>query len=216
VAAPAKTSAKQGRTRRARGSINPADIIAGAFDYCRTTPVEELSMPQLAAHLKVGVTSIYWYFKSKRELIDAMTDEALVSFYESMPPLQGANWEEKLRNFFASFYELLGADELKCDLIVRRIGAHSEEGAIRAWPRAEELLETLIAAGFSAPMARHAFVTLSAYTQGILLVERTGQSSVVMRESASPASEEFAFGITNIISGLALLLPRKGRKGAVA
>ena len=89
-------------------------------------------MPQkLAAFLNVGVTSIYWYFKSKRELLDAMTEEAAASFYESMPPLRGDSWEEMLREFFVSFYALLAGDELRCDLIVRRIGNHPERGSRR-------------------------------------------------------------------------------------
>ncbi|HEY6793582.1 MAG TPA: TetR family transcriptional regulator [Kineosporiaceae bacterium] len=192
------------------------DIVDGAFEYCRTTPVEELSMPRLAAHLGVGVTSIYWYFKSKRELIEAMTDQALRSFYAGMAPIEGSRWDDKLRNFFNNLYELLRADELTCDLISRRVSAQVTEGALRAWPRAEELLETLVEAGFSQGMARHAFVTLSAYTQGILLVERTGVSAASSGEEAVPSSEEFSFGINNIIGGLALLLPRERGEDAVA
>ncbi|WP_462187175.1 TetR/AcrR family transcriptional regulator [Frankia sp. CcWB2] len=98
------TGSKRPRSRRARGSINAPGILAGAFEFCRDTPVDRLSMPRLAAYPDVGVTSIYWYFKSKRELLDAMAEEALVSFYESMPPLRGDDWEDMLREFFKNFY----------------------------------------------------------------------------------------------------------------
>lgn len=216
MAASAKSSSKPERTRRPRGSINPADIVAGAFDYCRTTPVDEMSMPQLAAHLGVGVTSIYWYFKSKRELIEAMTDQALRSFYDGMAPIAGAGWDDKLRNFFRNIYETLHADDLTCDLIARRGGAHVSDEILRAWPRAEELLGALSEAGFSQSMARHAFVTLTAYTQGILLAERTARSSASSSEEVAADSEEFSFGIDNIVSGLALLLPHGRSAGAVA
>ena len=190
VPAPAKANPK--RPRRARGSINPADIIAGAFEFCRTTPVDEMTMPQLAASLNVGVTSIYWYFKSKRELLDAMTADALVSFYESMPPLRSQGWEDMLREFFASFYALLAADPLKCDLIVRRIGNQADDGAIRSWARAEQLLTALVDAGFAPSLARHAFFTLSIYTQGFLLVERTGRVSGAI--SSPPADNSADIG----------------------
>ena len=169
---PASAKANSKRPRRARGSINPADIVTGAFEFCRTTPVDEMTMPRLAAFLNVGVTSIYWYFKSKRELLDAMTEEALVSFYESMPPLRSQGWEDMLREFFVSFYTLLAADPLKCDLIVRRIGSQDDEGAMRSWDRADQLLTALADAGFPPSLARHAFFTLSIYTQGFLLVQR--------------------------------------------
>jgi AcrR family transcriptional regulator len=234
---PASAKANSKRSRRARGSINPADIVAGAFEFCRDTPVDEMTMPQLAAYLNVGVTSIYWYFKSKRDLLDAMTEEALVSFYESMPPLRSQGWEEMLGEFFVSFYALLAADTLKCDLIVRRIGNQADEGVIRSWARAEQLLTALADAGFPPSLARHAFFTLSIYTQGFLLVERTGRvsgmiSSPSADSSAGPVAEaaawptagrrpggtavpdDFEFGITNIIAGLRQLLPGAAEVGA--
>jgi AcrR family transcriptional regulator len=191
-------------------------------------------MPRLAAFLNVGVTSIYWYFKSKRELLDAMTDEALVSFYESMPPLRSQGWEDMLREFFVSFYTLLAADPLKCDLIVRRIGSQDDEGAMRSWDRADQLLTALADAGFPPSLARHAFFTLSIYTQGFLLVQRTGRVSGAISSppaggsadqvmgapqagelpAGSSAPEDFEFGITNIIAGLRLLLPGEEQAGA--
>jgi AcrR family transcriptional regulator len=235
---PASAKASPKRPRRARGSINPADIVAGAFEFCRDTPVDEMTMPQLAAFLNVGVTSIYWYFKSKRELLDAMTEEALVSFYESMPPLRSQGWEDMLREFFASFYALLAADQLKCDLIVRRIGNNADDGAIRSWARAEQLLTALADAGFPPSLARHAFFTLSIYTQGFLLVERTGRVSGAISSppagssadaptvsaghapgagqlaASSSPPEDFEFGISNIIAGLRQLLPGVAQAGA--
>ncbi len=42
--------------------------------------IDNLSMPQLARHLDVGVTSIYWYFRRKDELLDAMTERVLLDY----------------------------------------------------------------------------------------------------------------------------------------
>jgi AcrR family transcriptional regulator len=208
---PASAPQNSKRPRRARGSINPADIVAGAFEFCRTTPVDEMTMPQLAASLNVGVTSIYWYFKSKRELLDAMTEEALSSFYESMPPLHSHGWQDMLREFFMNFYKLLAADPLKCDLIVRRIGG-PDDGGMQTWGRAEELLAALLEAGFPPSLAQHAFFTLSIYTQGFLLVERTGRVATAISVPTAdvpgnPPPEDFEFGLSNIIAGLRLMLP---------
>jgi AcrR family transcriptional regulator len=169
-----------------------------------------MTMPKLANSLNVGVTSIYWYFKSKRELLDAMTEEALSSFYEDMPPLRSQGWQEMLREFFVNFYNLLAADPLKCDLIVRRIGGQ-DDGEMRTWGRAEELLGALAEAGFPPSLAQHSFFTLSIYTQGFLLVERTGRVataiSVPSADIPGGAPEDFEFGISNIIAGLRLMLP---------
>jgi len=206
---------KSARTRRPRGSINPADIIAGAFDFYRDTPIEQWSIPQLATHLDVGVTSIYWYFRTKRELVAAMTEAALASFYERMPPLRGEGWEELLRNFFLDFHRLLAADDLACDLIVRQIGVPGDDllggdPVARNWPRAQELFAALEAAGLPAALAQHAFFTLSVYTQGFLLVERKGRSA----PSAASPGDDLEFGITNILRGLRpLLAPTEEGRG---
>jgi AcrR family transcriptional regulator len=230
----AKKGTQPSRPRRARGSINAVDIIAGAFDFFQDTPVEQWSIPQLAAHLDVGVTTIYWYFKSKRELLEAMTNRALASFYESMPPLRGDCWENLLRDFFVDFYTLLSADELKCDLIVRQIGTPSPVSGLRSggpmqrsWPRADELFERMMAAGVPPSVVQHAFFTLSIYTQGFLLVERTGRAAepISFAGGIDPSAEaanvdpaqarkpstDFEFGITNIIRGLQPLVPQTDR-----
>ncbi|GAA0269058.1 TetR/AcrR family transcriptional regulator [Cryptosporangium japonicum] len=197
---------KSARTRRARGSINPADIITGAFEFYRDIPIEQWSIPQLATHLDVGVTSIYWYFRTKRELVAAMTEAALTSFYERMPPLRGDGWEELLRAFFLDYHRLLAADDLACDLIVRQLGVPGADLSARSWPRAQELFAELERAGLPSALVHHAFFTLSVYTQGYLLVERKGHGP----------SGELEFGLTNILRGLRPLVDSPARTGTLA
>ena len=73
----AKQATAEKRQRRERGSINPDDIINGAFELAEEVGIDNLSMPLLGKHLGVGVTSIYWYFRKKDDLLNAMTDRAL-------------------------------------------------------------------------------------------------------------------------------------------
>ena len=73
----AKQATADKRQRRERGSINPDDIIKGAFELAEQVGIDNLSMPLLGKHLGVGVTSIYWYFRKKDDLLNAMTDRAL-------------------------------------------------------------------------------------------------------------------------------------------
>ena len=51
--------------RRERGSISPDGIIKGAFELAEQLGIDKMSMPVLAKHLGVGVTSIYWYFQKR-------------------------------------------------------------------------------------------------------------------------------------------------------
>ena len=69
--------------RRARGSISAEEIIAGAFDVAGRVSLSEFSMPMLAKHLGVGVTSIYWYFRKKD---DYGTRKGKDSRAQSCPP----------------------------------------------------------------------------------------------------------------------------------
>lgn len=55
----------QRRRRRERGSINVDKILNGAFEVAADVSVDHLSMPLLAKHLDIGVTSIYWYFRRR-------------------------------------------------------------------------------------------------------------------------------------------------------
>jgi AcrR family transcriptional regulator len=61
----AKPATAEKRQRRERGSINPDDIINGAFELAEELGIDNVSMPLLGKHLGVGVTSIYWYFRKK-------------------------------------------------------------------------------------------------------------------------------------------------------
>ncbi|MDT7755107.1 MAG: hypothetical protein QOH27_1005, partial [Mycobacterium sp.] len=60
--------------RRPRGSLDVEEIITGAFELADEVSIAGLSMPVLAKHLDVPVTSIYWHFRKKEQLLDAMTE----------------------------------------------------------------------------------------------------------------------------------------------
>lgn len=81
----AKQPVAEKRQRRERGSINPDDIIDGAFELAERIGVDNLSMPLLGKHLGVGVTSIYWYFRKKDDLLNAMTTRALRQYVFATP-----------------------------------------------------------------------------------------------------------------------------------
>ena len=60
--------------------------------------IDNLSMPLLGKHLGVGVTSIYWYFRKKDDLLNAMTDRALRQYVFATPYVEAKDWRETLRN----------------------------------------------------------------------------------------------------------------------
>jgi AcrR family transcriptional regulator len=78
------------RRRRDSGSISVDEIINGAFEVAAEVSIDNLSMPLLAKHLGVGVTSIYWYFRRKADLLNAMTDRALERFEFTVPSIDAS------------------------------------------------------------------------------------------------------------------------------
>src|ERR1700741_5075525 len=94
----AKQATADKRQRRERGSINPEDIIAGAFELAEQVSIDNLSMPLLGKHLGVGVTSIYWFFLKKDYLLNAMTHRALREFVVATPYVEAKDWRESLAN----------------------------------------------------------------------------------------------------------------------
>src|SRR5260370_37944787 len=87
----------QRRRRRERGSISVDEIINGAFEVAAEVCIDNLSMPLLSSHLDVGRTSIYWDFRKKDELLDAMTDRALAQYEVTVPCIDASNWRASLR-----------------------------------------------------------------------------------------------------------------------
>src|SRR6204780_2607291 len=135
----AKQATADKRQRRERGSINPDDIISGAFELAEQVSIDNLSMPLLGKHLGVGVTSIYWYFRKKDDLLDAMSDRASRKYVFATPYVAATDWRETLRNHARSMRKTFMGNPILCDLILirsalsaraARVGAQEMEKAI--------------------------------------------------------------------------------------
>ena len=116
----AKQATAEKRQRRERGSINPDDIIKGAFELAEQVGIDNLSMPLLGKHLGVGVTSIYWYFRKKDDLLNAMTDRALKQYVFATPYVEAKDWRETLANHARTMRKTFLGNPILCDLILIR------------------------------------------------------------------------------------------------
>ncbi|HEX3963146.1 MAG TPA: TetR/AcrR family transcriptional regulator C-terminal domain-containing protein [Trebonia sp.] len=167
--------AQQAVARRPRGTLNRADIVAAAFELAAGEDgVDGLSMPRLARQLKVGVTSLYWYFRSKDELMSALTEEAADRLYQMLPDYRGRPWDEHLHRYFCDFRRVFLDNPAVCDLLVLRAPseARSPESLRRFFALLEREISALVDAGFPVRDAVEAYMTLSVYTRGCVLNER--------------------------------------------
>ncbi len=211
--------------------MNPEEIIAGAFEVARRGSVDQLSMPAIAEHLGVGVTSIYWYFRKKEDLLNAMTDAAVDKFVAEMPPVpDDSPWQAVLYDHCRHWRDVYRGDQILSDLILIRTSTYTPEATRRLFELEEAILRRLVAAGFTADNALMVFNAVSVYTRGMIIHDRilrlsdtptlddrqrriTDWSTMPLLRSlmdrhplAGTTDEDFAFGMARLISGFDTLL----------
>jgi AcrR family transcriptional regulator len=158
------------RQRRERGSISVDEIINGAFDVAAEVAVDGLSMPLLAKHLDVGVTSIYWYFRKKDDLLNAMTDRALGQYDFATPFVEGQDWRNSLRDHARKMRQTFRDNPILCDLILIR-GTFSREATLAAFQKLERAVAALVEAGLPPEDAFDTYASISVHTQGAAVLE---------------------------------------------
>lgn len=225
-----RATAANARTRRRRGSINRDDILAGAFEVARGTTLDQLSMPVLAAHLDVGVTSLYWYFRKKDELLDAMTEIAVAGYVAALPSVRDdQSWQEVLAEHFRVSRDLHSHDHVLSDLLLTRPATFTRDNARRVFQGVEAVIVKLVDAGFTPDNAYLAFTAASVFTRGMTMHDRilrlsgadmnrdprslTDWSSMPVLESmldrhalTGTTDENFEFGLARLIAGFSALL----------
>ena len=237
-----KAAPKAIRRRRQRGSINAEEIIAGAFEVARRESLDQLSMPALAEHLGVGVTSIYWYFRKKDDLLNAMTDVAVDTLFREMPPLPDDKpWQEIVYNYFRDSRNVHSNDQILSDLLLIRTATYTRYATRRVFEQEEAVVRKLVDAGFTTENALMVFNAASIYTRGMTIHDRilrlsdaptlderqrriADWSTMPLLESqidrhplAGTTDEDFEFGIARLISGFeALLAEQDGQRPSAA
>ncbi len=167
----AKQATADKRRRRERGSINPDDIISGAFELAEQVSIDNLSMPLLGKHLGVGVTSIYWYFRKKDDLLNAMTDRALSKYVFATPYVEASDWRESLRNHAWLMRKTFMGNPILCDLILIR-AALSPKAARLGAQEVERAIANLVEAGLSPEDAFDTYSAVSVHVRGSVVLHR--------------------------------------------
>lgn len=188
VAVVAKQAPAEKRQRRERGSINPDDIISGAFELAEQVSIDNLSMPLLGKHLGVGVTSIYWYFRKKDDLLNAMTDRALRKYVFATPYVEASDWRETLRNHARTMRKTFMGNPILCDLILIR-SALSPRAARLGAQEMEKAIASLVEAGLSPEDAFDTYSAVSVHVRGSVVLHRLYEKNQ-LSDNGSRALEE--------------------------
>jgi AcrR family transcriptional regulator len=209
----ARQPSDQRRQRRERGSINPDDIINGAFELAEQVGIDNMSMPELGRKLNVGVTTIYWYFRRKDELLNAMTDRALREYVFATPYVASNDWRETLRNHAWAMRKAFTDNPILCDLILIR-SALSPKAARLGVQEVDKAIASLVEAGFSRPDALDTYGAVSLHVRGSVVLQRLREKNDAMNEG--PSDIEEAIAIDAYATPLLAFVTEKGHHIGVA
>ncbi|WP_245718174.1 TetR/AcrR family transcriptional regulator [Nocardia miyunensis] len=143
----------------------------GAYALAAEISVDKLSMPLLARKLDVGVMSMYNYFGSKDEILEAMRKRALEQYEIAMPFTGEGEWHESLREHFIVMRDLFRENPVLCDLLA--VGTSIAPNFYHVvGERIEAIVATLVDAGFTADDALKTYQSLALHSRGFAVLER--------------------------------------------
>ena len=214
------------RTRRARGSLSADEILDAAARIVEQEGLDELSMPHLARTLRSGVTSIYWYFRSKDELVEALVDRVSRDAFAQLPPIGDGTWDDELVTYYVAFRALLHRTPLYREVFAHRtrVTFAADRLGRQVLRRTEAGLSLLARAGFTPQQAAIIHTIFANYTMGFILREyaawdedddvyavnasiaRLGAGELPILGQVENYGSIRAFGDEQFVAGLRLLL----------
>jgi AcrR family transcriptional regulator len=161
------------RPRRARGSLSDHAILDAAYRLIEHNGFDALSMPALAKALHSGVTSIYWHFRSKADLLEALVDRAAGEVCASLPEPGGGSWEHEAERYYIAYREQLRCRPVYLELLTHDPGMVASRSDVAAARHGRDETELAIFTGRGvdrgrADRLRSACLT---YLRGYVIVE---------------------------------------------
>ncbi len=158
-----RTTRKVGKSR-ARAPLSRAKILAAALRLADKGGIESLSMRKLARTLRVEAMSLYNHVADKEDILAALIDLVVG---EIELPLRGGDWKKAMRERGRSAHSVLLGHHWATMLFVSRLNVGPN--MLRY---VDATIGCLREAGFSYPMADHAWTTLDAYIYGFTIQKR--------------------------------------------
>ena len=167
------TAAAPDRPRRARGSLSADEILDAAEHVVERHGLHALSMPALARELDCGVTSIYWYFRSKDDLVVALADRVEQQLYSRLPPIGDGPWDDEVAAYFTAFRELMHRTPIYREMFAYRTrstfaGSTLTRSVLR---RIDAGLALFVRGGLDPAEAALVYQACTNYTNGFIALE---------------------------------------------
>lgn len=155
-------------------------IVAEALCLCAEVGLDGLTTRALAARLGVKQPALYWHFRDRRALLDAMNDVFMAPFLLSLPP-KDLPWQDQLMQLGQGMRQAL----LSC-----RDGARIHAGTRANRGLLEHQLTALTSAGLPLDIAIRLMVAIGRLVVGWVLEEQAegSEAAVVSPGSHSEAA----------------------------
>ena len=223
---------KSRRNATNKVTLTPRTVVEGALTLADAEGLETVTIRRLAKDLGVTPMALYWHFRSKDELLDAVAARIFEEIDLSVDAF--ATWQEQLRALLYSMVDVLRAHPSTAILLSTRTA--SSKGSLLV---TEVALDILRRGGFSptqaTQIARHALSTITNLVSGepgVVVREESGNLIDARRrarlfleslpperyprlvEAATPLSEGvdpdiyFAFGLDLLLAGIEAMTAR--------
>ena len=137
-------------------------VAAAALAFLDSHGLDGFSMRRLARELDVGTMTLYHYFPSRRDLLDAVVE---IAFTEDDPSTLEGSWRDRLRSLSRAGRAALSRHPGVAEIRARQ--PILQPDALRF---SEHALEALEAAGFERDEAVKAFRLVFTYTLGFAIL----------------------------------------------
>lgn len=166
-------------------AIGRERIVDEALSLLNEVGIDKLSTRKLAERLGVQQPALYWHFRNKSELLDAINSEMLVRYHSNRLPQPGQDWIE---------FTLANARSVRKTLLSIRDGARLTAGTrptVAEFADTEKVLELYVSAGFTADEAFGIAVCVTRYVVGYVLEEQ-GEQERHLVDQTTPSEADFS------------------------
>jgi TetR/AcrR family tetracycline transcriptional repressor len=163
--------------------LNRDDVLRAALALLNEVGIDALSTRKLAERLGVQSPTLYWHFKSKAALLDAMSQAIVLDHPAQLPPGPDERWQDWL---------LANGHSFRRALLAYRDGARLHAGTRPSpanFKSIEARLQLLCAAGFEAGQATQLMMSVGRFVIGWVLEEQSAQSPDAPPSAAGDAPD---------------------------
>lgn len=145
---------------RGKKQLSKARILRAAVTYADKNGIESLNIRRLAGLLGAGPMSLYHYYSSKDELLDAMVEYVAAEIDQPGP---GEPWRIAITNMSVSAHRAMSKHDWVCSIWSKRTLGPNKLAYM------ESILRVLRESGFSIADACDAYHAITVHIEGFAL-----------------------------------------------